>query len=129
MYDPETYYNDRMTRAPTDYEGEYDYDDDGRTIAGDMIALDGRTEYGLTQYGDGMTAVLADGMTTNVLPTSRAQCKPAKVIIPLSRYPLFHDCHLCTPARRASHSAQRMTTYPKQLLIPRCHMTGRQDMV
>ncbi|UOH82796.1 hypothetical protein LQV05_005506 [Cryptococcus neoformans] len=70
MYDPETYYNDRMTRAPTDYEGEYDYDD-GRTIAGDMIALDGRTEYGLTQYGDGMTAVLADGMTTNVLPTSR----------------------------------------------------------
>lgn len=107
MYDPETYYDDRMTRAPTDYEEEYDYDDGGRTIAGDKIAPDGRTEYGLTQYGDGMTAVLADSMATGVLPTSRTVQtgqgdNPFVPVPPVPRLPSVYTSPKSTTVRVAN---------------------------
>ncbi|AGV14526.1 hypothetical protein, variant 2 [Cryptococcus neoformans var. grubii H99] len=112
--------------APTDYEGEYDYDDDGRTIAGDMIALDGRTEYGLTQYGDGMTAVLADGMATNVLPTSRTVQtgqgdNPFVPVPPVPRLPSVYTSPKSITLRAADDNLSQTATHTQ---VPHDRETG-----
>ncbi|KAK8849733.1 hypothetical protein IAR55_005068 [Kwoniella newhampshirensis] len=79
VYDPtQTYYNDR---------GQSKYYSDNEPIApfGDTNYEDGRNEYGLTQYGDGMTAALADGMVTG--GTGAPAQNPFVPIPPVPRVP------------------------------------------
>ncbi|KIR42089.1 hypothetical protein I307_04650 [Cryptococcus deuterogattii 99/473] len=115
-YDPDTYYDSRMTKAPTDYEGQYDHNGDGRTIADEIIAPDGRTEYGLTQYGDGMTAALAESMTTGVLPTSRTVQtgqgdNPFVPVPPVPRLPSVYTSPKSNTVRAADDSQSRAPTH------------------
>lgn len=105
-----------MTKAPTDYEGQYDHNGDGRTIAGEIIAPDGRTEYGLTQYGDGMTAALAESMTTGVLPTSRTVQtgqgdNPFVPVPPVPRLPSVYTSPKSNTVRAADDSQSRAPTH------------------
>ncbi|KAE8541637.1 hypothetical protein D1P53_001806 [Cryptococcus gattii VGV] len=115
-YDPDTYYDSRMIRVPTDYEGQYDHNGDGRTIAGEIIAPDGRTEYGLTQYGDGMTAALADSMTTGALPTSRTVQtgqgnNPFVPVPPVPRLPSVYTGPKSNTVRAADDSQSQAPTH------------------
>ncbi|WVQ78989.1 hypothetical protein IAT38_001081 [Cryptococcus sp. DSM 104549] len=113
--DGRTYYDDgRMTMAPTEYDDMgYEYGD-GRTVAGEPMTAgpgqDGRTEYALTQYGDGMTAALADGMVTGA-PTTMGGSKagggenPFAPIPPVPRMPSAHANTKGTTVRASSYGA------------------------
>lgn len=105
-----------MTRAPTDYEGQYDRYGDGRINAGEIIAPDGRTEYGLTQYGDGMTAALADSMTTGAPPTSRTvqtgqNDNPFVPVPPVPRLPSMYASPKSNTVSAADDSQSQAPTH------------------
>ncbi|ODN74506.1 hypothetical protein L202_06883 [Cryptococcus amylolentus CBS 6039] len=98
MYDRQTYWDEDGHERMTEYDGrgycpqsEYLQDYDRKGGGGD-----GRTEYGLTQYGDGMTAALADGMVTHALtaPSQAGSAQnPFVPVPPVPRVPSVYSTH------------------------------------
>ncbi|WVO17168.1 hypothetical protein L204_104860 [Cryptococcus depauperatus] len=67
--DRTTYYSDRHTMAPTEWDEEHLYYNGHEEE--ETVTRDGRNHYGLTQYGEGMTAALAEDMYPGVPQTAR----------------------------------------------------------
>ncbi|WVQ96074.1 hypothetical protein IAU59_003175 [Kwoniella sp. CBS 9459] len=79
-YDPDPRVSHEYGGRGQGYEDDLDYDshrrgtfDDPRTAPMPPgMDVDGRADYGLDHYGDGMTAALADGLSTAAPQTSRS---------------------------------------------------------
>ncbi|WVN89971.1 uncharacterized protein L203_105201 [Cryptococcus depauperatus CBS 7841] len=67
--DRTTYYSDRHTMAPTEWDEEHLYYNGHEEE--ETVTRNGRNQYGLTQYGEGMTAALAEDMYPGAPQTAR----------------------------------------------------------